>query len=257
MPDDISNMPSRPSPDALLENARREARGRLKIFLGAAPGVGKTAIAEGFAQRIVAGDVPPPLRGVKVCALDIGLMQAGASMKGEFEQRLRSVIDEVQSSPTPVILFIDEAHTLIGAGGAAGTGDAANLLKPGGVLVYSTCSLEPEEGEKQIESLLASRADLSRDPVRPGGVDAGLEEDDPGAGRVDPPEAVLEGPPRQLGDLPGQLVQPALEPRALLGGVERPGGDFARPQPVDQRLEPLGRPAKGHGRHDLPGGGHA
>ncbi|HEV7338511.1 MAG TPA: type VI secretion system ATPase TssH [Bosea sp. (in: a-proteobacteria)] len=93
-------------------------------------GVGKTAIAEGFAQRVVAGDVPPPLRGVKVCALDIGLMQAGASMKGEFEQRLRSVIDEVQSSPTPVILFIDEAHTLIGAGGAAGTGDAANLLKP-------------------------------------------------------------------------------------------------------------------------------
>ncbi|KRE12855.1 ClpV1 family T6SS ATPase [Bosea sp. Root483D1] len=93
-------------------------------------GVGKTAIAEGFAQRIVAGDVPPPLRGVKVCALDIGLMQAGASMKGEFEQRLRSVIDEVQSSPTPVILFIDEAHTLIGAGGPAGTGDAANLLKP-------------------------------------------------------------------------------------------------------------------------------
>ncbi|MGF7052598.1 type VI secretion system protein VasG [Bosea sp. OAE752] len=93
-------------------------------------GVGKTAIAEGFAQRVAAGDVPPPLKGVKVCALDIGLMQAGASMKGEFEQRLRSVIDEVQSSPTPVILFIDEAHTLIGAGGQAGTGDAANLLKP-------------------------------------------------------------------------------------------------------------------------------
>lgn len=93
-------------------------------------GVGKTAIAEGFAQRVAAGEVPPPLRGVRVCALDIGLMQAGASMKGEFEQRLRSVIDEVQSSPTPVILFIDEAHTLIGAGGQAGTGDAANLLKP-------------------------------------------------------------------------------------------------------------------------------
>jgi type VI secretion system protein VasG len=93
-------------------------------------GVGKTAIAEGFAQRVASGDVPPPLKGVRVCALDIGLMQAGASMKGEFEQRLRSVIDEVQSSPTPVILFIDEAHTLIGAGGAAGTGDAANLLKP-------------------------------------------------------------------------------------------------------------------------------
>ena len=93
-------------------------------------GVGKTAVVEGFAQRIAAGDVPPPLRGVKLCALDIGLMQAGASMKGEFEQRLRSVIDEVQNSPQPIILFIDEAHTLIGAGGAAGTGDAANLLKP-------------------------------------------------------------------------------------------------------------------------------
>ncbi|MGY4311920.1 type VI secretion system ATPase TssH [Bradyrhizobium sp. JR3.5] len=93
-------------------------------------GVGKTAVVEGFAQRIAAGEVPPPLRNVRLCALDIGLMQAGASMKGEFEQRLRSVIDEVQNSPTPIILFIDEAHTLIGAGGAAGTGDAANLLKP-------------------------------------------------------------------------------------------------------------------------------
>ena len=93
-------------------------------------GVGKTAVVEGFAQRIAANDVPPPLRGVKVCVLDIGLMQAGASMKGEFEQRLRSVIDEVQASPQPIILFIDEAHTLIGAGGQAGTGDAANLLKP-------------------------------------------------------------------------------------------------------------------------------
>jgi type VI secretion system protein VasG len=93
-------------------------------------GVGKTAVVEGFAERIVANDVPPPLRGVRVCMLDVGLMQAGASMKGEFEQRLRSVIDEVQQSPTPIILFIDEAHTLIGAGGSAGTGDAANLLKP-------------------------------------------------------------------------------------------------------------------------------
>jgi type VI secretion system protein VasG len=93
-------------------------------------GVGKTAVVEGFAQRIAAGDVPPPLRGVRLCVLDVGLMQAGASMKGEFEQRLRSVIDEVQQSPTPIILFIDEAHTLIGAGGSVGTGDAANLLKP-------------------------------------------------------------------------------------------------------------------------------
>jgi len=93
-------------------------------------GVGKTAVVEGFAQRIASGDVPPALKNVRLCVLDVGLMQAGASMKGEFEQRLRSVIDEVQSSPTPIILFIDEAHTLIGAGGSAGTGDAANLLKP-------------------------------------------------------------------------------------------------------------------------------
>jgi type VI secretion system protein VasG len=93
-------------------------------------GVGKTAVVEGFAQRIVAGDVPPALKDVSVRTLDIGLLQAGASMKGEFEQRLRSVIDEVQASPKPIILFIDEVHTLIGAGGAAGTGDAANLLKP-------------------------------------------------------------------------------------------------------------------------------
>ncbi|MCY0095185.1 type VI secretion system ATPase TssH [Hoeflea ulvae] len=93
-------------------------------------GVGKTAVVEGFAHCIASGDVPPALRNVRLLALDIGLMQAGASLKGEFEQRLRSVIDEVQSSPTPIILFIDEAHTLVGAGGAQGTGDAANLLKP-------------------------------------------------------------------------------------------------------------------------------
>jgi type VI secretion system protein VasG len=93
-------------------------------------GVGKTAVVEGFAQRIVAGDVPPPLKDVTVRTLDLGLLQAGASMKGEFENRLRQVIEEVQSSPKPIILFIDEAHTLIGAGGAAGSGDAANLLKP-------------------------------------------------------------------------------------------------------------------------------
>ncbi|HVT09995.1 MAG TPA: type VI secretion system ATPase TssH [Polyangia bacterium] len=93
-------------------------------------GVGKTAVVEGFALRIAAGDVPPPLKDVTLRALDVGLLQAGASMKGEFESRLRQVIDEVQSSPKPIILFIDEAHTLIGAGGAAGTGDAANLLKP-------------------------------------------------------------------------------------------------------------------------------
>jgi type VI secretion system protein VasG len=99
------------------------------ILVGEA-GVGKTAVVEGFAQRIVRGDVPPALKEVELRALDVGLLQAGASMKGEFEQRLRSVIDEVQASPKPIILFIDETHTLVGAGGQAGTGDAANLLKP-------------------------------------------------------------------------------------------------------------------------------
>ena len=93
-------------------------------------GVGKTAVVEGFARRIAAGDVPPSLKDVSLRALDVGLLQAGASMKGEFEQRLRQVIDEVQASPKPIVLFIDEVHTLVGAGGAAGTGDAANLLKP-------------------------------------------------------------------------------------------------------------------------------
>ena len=93
-------------------------------------GVGKTAVVEGFARRIAAGDVPPSIKDVTLRTLDVGLLQAGASMKGEFEQRLRQVIDEVQASPKPIVLFIDEVHTLVGAGGAAGTGDAANLLKP-------------------------------------------------------------------------------------------------------------------------------
>ncbi|MDZ4093343.1 MAG: type VI secretion system ATPase TssH, partial [Paracoccaceae bacterium] len=93
-------------------------------------GVGKTAVVEGFALRIARGDVPPALKDAKLMSLDVGLLQAGASMKGEFENRLRSVIDEVQASTVPIIMFIDETHTLVGAGGAAGTGDAANLLKP-------------------------------------------------------------------------------------------------------------------------------
>ncbi len=93
-------------------------------------GVGKTAVVEGFAARIADGDVPEPLKNVAVRTLDLGLLQAGAGIKGEFENRLKSVIDEVKSSPQPIILFIDEAHTMIGAGGAAGQNDAANLLKP-------------------------------------------------------------------------------------------------------------------------------
>jgi len=93
-------------------------------------GVGKTAVVEGFALRIARGDVPPALRETRLLALDVGLLQAGASMKGEFENRLRQVIDEVQASTVPIVMFVDETHTLVGAGGAAGTGDAANLLKP-------------------------------------------------------------------------------------------------------------------------------
>ncbi|BCF94235.1 type VI secretion system ATPase TssH [Paraburkholderia largidicola] len=93
-------------------------------------GVGKTAVVEGLALRIAADDVPPPLRGVALHVLDMGLLQAGASVKGEFENRLKSVIDEVKKSAHPIILFIDEAHTIIGAGGTAGQNDAANLLKP-------------------------------------------------------------------------------------------------------------------------------
>lgn len=93
-------------------------------------GVGKTAVVEGFALRVAQDDVPEPLRGVAIHTLDLGLLQAGASVKGEFENRLKSVIDEVKGSPAPIILFIDEAHTMIGAGGKEGQGDAANLLKP-------------------------------------------------------------------------------------------------------------------------------
>lgn len=93
-------------------------------------GVGKTAVVEGFAMAVVKGEVPLPLRNVEVRSLDLGLLQAGAGVKGEFENRLKALIQEVKSSPTPIILFIDEAHTLIGAGGAAGQNDAANLLKP-------------------------------------------------------------------------------------------------------------------------------
>lgn len=99
------------------------------IVVGEA-GVGKTAIVEGLALRIARGEVPQALKGVELLSLDMGLLQAGASVKGEFERRLKGVIDEVKASPKPITLFIDEAHTLIGAGGQAGGSDAANLLKP-------------------------------------------------------------------------------------------------------------------------------
>src|SRR5499426_2485443 len=114
------------SSDVCSSDLRRQNN---PILTGEA-GVGKTAVVEGFAQRIAQGDVPPQLRNVSVRTLDLGLLQAGAGVKGEFENRLKSVIEEVKASPRPIILFIDEAHTMIGAGGAAGQSDAANLLKP-------------------------------------------------------------------------------------------------------------------------------
>jgi type VI secretion system protein VasG len=116
-----------------------EIRGMMDIFarrrknnpiLVGEPGVGKTALVEGLAGKIAAGEVPDTLKGVRLIGLDMGALEAGAGMKGEFENRLKGVLDEIKSSPTPIVLFIDEAHTLIGAGGSAGTSDAANLLKP-------------------------------------------------------------------------------------------------------------------------------
>src|SRR5262249_3613740 len=112
-----------------LSDIRMRRRQNNPLLAGEA-GVGKTAVVEGFALRVAQGDVPPSLKKVVVRTLDLGLLQAGAGVKGEFENRLKSVIAEVKASAQPIILFIDEAHTLIGAGGAAGQGDAANLLKP-------------------------------------------------------------------------------------------------------------------------------
>jgi type VI secretion system protein VasG len=116
-----------------------EIRGMMDIFarrrknnpiLVGEPGVGKTALVEGLAGKIAAGEVPETLQGVRLIGLDMGALEAGAGMKGEFENRLKGVLDEIKASPTPIVLFVDEAHTLIGAGGSAGTSDAANLLKP-------------------------------------------------------------------------------------------------------------------------------
>nr|WP_029247353.1 type VI secretion system ATPase TssH [Schlesneria paludicola] len=125
----LDNVSGRDSEIRQLIDILMRRRQNNPILTGEA-GVGKTAVVEGFAQRIAAGDVPPPLQNVAVRVLDLGLLQAGAGVKGEFENRLKSVIQEVKASAQPIILFIDEAHTLIGAGGQAGQNDAANLLKP-------------------------------------------------------------------------------------------------------------------------------
>ncbi|CAB3677424.1 Protein ClpV1 [Paraburkholderia sediminicola] len=152
-----ANLPERPGTDALqrftLDITQKAREGRIDPVFGreveirqmvdilarrrknnpilvGEPGVGKTALVEGLALKIAEGDVPAVIRDVSVLTLDLGLLQAGAGVKGEFEQRLKNVIEAVQQSPTPILLFIDEAHTLIGAGNSAGGADAANLLKP-------------------------------------------------------------------------------------------------------------------------------
>ena len=112
----------------LLKQARAGQGGSL--VLTAEAGAGKTALVEGLALRVIDGGVPETIRDTRILTLDLGLLQAGAGVQGEFEQRLKNVIDEVRASTTPILLFIDEAHTLIGAGNAAGGADAANLLKP-------------------------------------------------------------------------------------------------------------------------------
>lgn len=125
----IDNIVGRDAEIRKMVNILMRRRQNNPILTGEA-GVGKTAVVEGFAKRLADGDVPDCLKGTSLKSLDLGLLQAGASMKGEFENRLKQVIEEVQHSDTPIILFIDEAHRLIGAGGSAGQNDAANLLKP-------------------------------------------------------------------------------------------------------------------------------
>jgi type VI secretion system protein VasG len=125
----IDNVLGRDSEIRQIVDILMRRRQNNPILTGEA-GVGKTAVVEGFALRVAQGDVPPPLQNVNVRTLDLALLQAGAGIKGEFENRLKGLIEEVKKSPVPIILFIDEAHTMIGAGGPAGQGDAANLLKP-------------------------------------------------------------------------------------------------------------------------------
>ncbi len=209
------------------------------ILVGEA-GVGKTAVVEGFALRIASGDVPPPLQGVRLLSLDIGLLQAGASMKGEFEQRLRDVIDEVQQSETPIILFIDEAHTLVGAGGQAGTGDAANLLKPAlarGKLrtVAATHLGRVQEAHRERPRPHAAVPDGDDRPARR----APRHPDDARHRR-----GARGAPPRagaRRGDRGECDPQPPLHPGAAVARQER--------QPARHRLRPRGRrPARDAGR---------
>ena len=207
-------------------------------------GVGKTAVVEGFAQRIAAGDVPPPLRGVKLRVLDVGLMQAGASMKGEFEQRLRSVIDEVQASPTPIILFIDEAHTLIGAGGAAGTGDAANLLKP--ALARGTLRTIAATTWAEYRQYFEKDPALTRrfQPIHIGEPDVAHRRGDAARPRRSDGEAPQGARHRRSDRRRGEFLQ-SLHPRAP---IARQGGESARHRLRARGDQPERQARRGRGR---------
>ena len=197
-------------------------------------GVGKTAVVEGFALRIAAGDVPPSLQNVSVRTLDLGLLQAGAGVKGEFENRLKSVIKEVKASPKPIILFIDEAHTLIGAGGGAGQGDAANLLKPalarGELRTIAATTWAEYKKYFEKDAALARRFQVVK-----------VEEPDEAAGHRHDARAgrhagtAPQGPdPERGGRRRGQAVQPLhLGPAAA-----RQGGEPARHDLRPDRSQP-------------------
>ena len=206
-------------------------------------GVGKTAVVEGFAQRLARGDVPPQLKEVSLLSLDLGLLQAGASMKGEFEQRLRQVIDEVQASPKPIILFIDEVHTLVGAGGAAGTGDAANLLKPalarGNLRTIGATTWAEYKKYIEKDPALTRRFQVVQVP-----------EPDEHEGRADAArrrDGAREAPPRaaaRRGDRGGGQALASLHPGAP---AARQGGQPARHRMRARRRQPACDAGRGRG----------
>ena len=206
-------------------------------------GVGKTAVVEGFAVRLASGDVPPALQGVTLRTLDLGLLQAGAGVKGEFENRLRGVIDEVKASPKPIIVFIDEAHQLIGAGGSAGQGDAANLLKPalarGELRTIAATTWAEYKKYFEKDAALTRRFQVVKVDEPPEPMAVAMVR-----GLVDTLETAPQGPhPRRGGDRGGAAVG-ALHP---FTAVARQGGESARHRLRAGRHEPGGGAAAGRG----------
>ena len=200
-------------------------------------GVGKTAVVEGFALRIAAGDVPPALKPVAVRTLDLGLLQAGAGVKGEFENRLKSVIEEVKASPQPIILFIDEAHTMIGAGGQAGQGDAANLLKPalarGELRTIAATTWAEYKKYFEKDAALARRFQVVK-VEEPDGTDRRGDDARPAGNAGEAPQ----GPHSRRG---GRRRGPAVAPLHLRPATARQVGELAR-----HGLRPRGDRPRGH-----------